>query len=155
MQGHDALERLAHEDVAVADEIHALFQRAYKKEAELIGAGVFPPLLRTADNIRMADTQFFGCWGERGLVSVAEVEERAGELTLCSLLVDPELFRRGLASRLLAFILASFSWHRIVVETAAANRPAIALYQGFGFVEIDRWEAPYEIAKVRLELTSG
>ncbi len=100
--------------------------------------------------MKETDAHFFGYWEDGELAAIAEITERDSELSIDSLAVDPSCFRKGYAGRLLSFVLDLFDWETAVVETAAANRPAIALYEKFGFVEARRWRTADGIPRVLL-----
>lgn len=144
------LTKLNPRDAGVADEMHRVFQRSYRKEAELVGVEDFPPLRRTSQDLQDSTTEFYGCRIDGELAAVVEVEGKGRELDICSMVVDPAFFRRGLASRLLKHLLALPLWETAVVETAVANAPAIALYEKLGFVEERRWQIEQGIQKLSL-----
>lgn len=134
-------------------EIYHLFQKSYKIEADLAKADKFPPLLWTSEMIRQRPGLFFGIFDGDLLIACIEVRESENtECLIASLVVDPKYFKQGLASRLLKFSLERFHQPVFYVETAAANHPAIALYQKFGFVQIKEYVADLNIPKVRLIL---
>lgn len=152
MVERNTISQLDHKDDRIVTKMYAVFQRSYQKEAELIGVSDFPPLQRTAQDLKGTDAQFFGCWENQDLIAVAELTENTGQLNICSLAVDPAHFRKGIASRLLNFLMNSFVWETALVETAVENTPAIALYKKFGFVEEKRWQASHGISKVLLSV---
>jgi GNAT superfamily N-acetyltransferase len=134
----------------IASQIHAVFQRSYREEAKLIGATLFPPLLRTKKQIAVSAGSFLGTWMESDLAAVVEYTYNASNLSIDSLVVEPKFFRGGLASELLEALFDRYQWQTAEVETAVLNKPAIALYLRFGFVEAERWMIDCGIAKVRL-----
>lgn len=144
------ISELDHKNDSIVDKIHALLHRSYREEAKLLEVEEFPPLQRTVDDLKATDARFFGFWKDNYLVAVIEVTHRAEVLNIWSLVVDPSFFRRGFASLLLRYVLESFPCDAAVVETAVANRPAIALYQSFGFVEGKTWQTSHGISKVLL-----
>jgi ribosomal protein S18 acetylase RimI-like enzyme len=54
-------------------------------------------------------------------------------LLIARLFVAPSAFRRGVGSALVRHALAQACGRRVRVGTAAANTPALALYEGLGF----------------------
>jgi ribosomal protein S18 acetylase RimI-like enzyme len=144
------IELLDHHSKSVADEIHNVFQLSYAVEAGLVGALDFPPLRRSAAHIRSSNSQFLGERIGVDLVSVIEFSHSGEDLNIDSLVVHPQYFRRGLASRLLESLLAKDQWKNADVETAAANKPALVLYEKSGFCEAERWQTDDGIEKVRL-----
>ena len=142
---------LNHADPAEAGRICALVRRSYPVEAELIGVRDFPPLRRAAADIRDARSRFFGCLYDGSLVAVAEVEgdETAG-WHIASFAVHPEMFRRGVGSSLLENVGRALGTDRLTVSTAAANKPAVALYEKHGFRIWERWSTGDGIDMVTL-----
>jgi len=147
------LELLDHCSEEVATQIHDIFQRSYKVEAELLRVKEFPPLQRNTSHIQAARSKFFGSRIGTDLAAVIEYSLSAAHLTIDSLVVDPRYFRRGLASKVLRSLLDRVDWQTADVETAAANRPAIALYEKFGFSESDRWMTKEGIDKIGLSFS--
>ena len=145
------IESLEHCSEEVAAQIYAVFQRSYKEEAQLIGVNEFPPLLRTAANIQVATSKFLGLRIGSELAAIVEYTNNGANLSIDSLVVHPLFFRRGLASQLLQSLLGTHAYRTADVETAAANLPAITLYNKFGFFESKRWITDEGIEKVRLE----
>jgi ribosomal protein S18 acetylase RimI-like enzyme len=144
------MELLDHYSENVAIQIHDVFQLSYKVEARLVGVDDFPPLRRKASLIQSSSSQFLGQRIDGDLAAVVEFSESGEELSIDSLVVHPQYFRRGLASQLLQSLLARIPWKIADVDTAAANKPAIELYRKFGFSESRRWETADGIEKVKL-----
>jgi ribosomal protein S18 acetylase RimI-like enzyme len=134
------ISRLDHRKPAVAEDLRRLMARAYVVEAGLIGALEFPPLHRTAEAIRAADAVFDGASLTGRLVAAVELEA-TGErcVHIASFVVDPDVFRRGIATRLLLHVLGRPATERVTVSTAARNLPAIRLYEKHGFRLSTRW----------------
>lgn len=143
---------LDHRSGEAAEEIRGLFRRSYRVEAELIGAEDFPPLGRTTEDIRGSGSRFLGAFDGPRLVAVVEYTLDDGHLSVDNLAVDPACFRRGWGRRLLAALFDSEDWRTASIETAAANRPAIALYEKAGFALGRRWQTGEGIEKVALAL---
>ncbi|WP_405600833.1 MULTISPECIES: GNAT family N-acetyltransferase [unclassified Pseudoalteromonas] len=112
----------------IAKAIFTTFQRAYTIEAQLIDVLDFPPLSRTVNDIKN------DC------------------LDICSLTVDPDYFRKGIAHKLLESVLAITPVSRAIVETAVANTPAINLYKKHGFMEYKRWTPSHGIEKIAMSI---
>jgi len=134
----------------VARQIFNIFQHAYSIEAELIGVTNFPPLLRTVEDIRNSTSQFFGYQESKSLAAIIEIVIHSKQLEINSLTVAPEYFRKGIAGKLMHYILTEFNCSTAKVETAAVNIPAISLYKKYGFVEINRWTPAHGIKKVAM-----
>lgn len=137
-------------DSDIARDIWALFQRAYRIEAEIVGVEDFPPLNRTFEEIQNAESTFSGFFKGSDLTAVAETRIDRKRLSIDGFVVDPKFFRKGFGSGLLRYILEDSNCDTAIVETAAANEPAIRLYKMFGFTEIDRWETADGMELVKL-----
>lgn len=120
---HDALQ---------AAELLALQRLAYSQEAELIGYAQLPPLRESLPELMDCGEQVL-VWREAGvlLAALGYLHDALG-LDICRLMVAPTAQRRGLGRRLLAELAKQQRPMRVM--TAAANLPAIALYQQAGFV---------------------
>ena len=141
---------LDHHCEGVAKAIYDVFQLSYKVEASLIGVDDFPPLERDATHIQSSTSQFLGYQMGDDVVAVVEYSQDGSTLCIDSLVVHPRYFRRGLASQLLRSLLTRVDWQVADVETAAANGPALTLYQKHGFSESEFWRTADGIEKVRL-----
>jgi len=148
--GGAMIELLDHYSESVAIQIYDVFQLSYEVEASLVGVKDFPPLRRNASHIQSSSSQFLGQRIGVDLAAVVEFTQTGEELSIDSLVVHPQYFRRGLASQLLQSLLAKVHWQNANVETAAANNPALVLYKKFGFSESKRWKTADGIEKVRL-----
>ncbi|MEP1446672.1 MAG: N-acetyltransferase [Paraglaciecola sp.] len=134
----------------VASQIYKVFQHAYKVEAELIGAVNFPPLSRSTIDIASSKTLFYGFQCNDCLAAVIEISINEKRLEIDSLTVDPQYFRKGIAGRLIEYVLDTFEYSEAVVETAVVNEPAIILYKKHGFVEYKRWIPSHGIPKIAM-----
>lgn len=143
--------RLINSEINTAQNIHHVFQLSYQIEADMVGVKKFPPLLRTVEDIQHCETQFFGFFCDKDLAAVIEISSQDAHLHINSLTVLPEFFRRGIASKLINFVLQEMDYERATVETATVNKPAIALYQKHGFVEYKQYVPDHGIAKIALE----
>lgn len=146
------IKKLNHSNKTIALQIFTIFQSSYKIEAELIGTLNFPPLMRTAKDIENSDTLFYG-FNENGcLAAIIEVDIDNKHLEINSLTVDPSYFRRGIANKLIKYILDIFDFSKASVETAVVNTPAINLYKNHGFVEYKRWTPSHGIEKLAMSI---
>jgi ribosomal protein S18 acetylase RimI-like enzyme len=153
------IKRLDNVSENTALQIFNVFQRSYKIEAELIGTLAFPPLSRTVEDIMGSNTQFYGfvvndstekkCIG--GVIEIS-INIKDKTLDICSLTVDPNHFRKGIAGKLISFVLKENDFFDAVVETAVVNEPAINLYEKHGFVEFKRFTPSHGIEKVAMSL---
>ncbi|WP_341206008.1 N-acetyltransferase [uncultured Psychrosphaera sp.] len=134
----------------IAEQIYAVFQHAYRIEADLIGVVNFPPLSRSIKDIQGAKTQFYGFYVDQIVAAVIEINLEGQQLNICSLTVAPNYFRRGIADTLISYVLGLSYFSKALVETAVVNLPAIKLYEKHGFIEYKRWVPSHGIAKVAM-----
>ena len=147
---HTMINKLDNPNKEVANQIFEVFQNSYKVEAKLIGTLNFPPLSRSAKDIESSKTLFYGFIENGCIAAVIEITLKDKYLEIDSLTVDPSYFRKGIASKLLSYVLGSFEYTKAIVETAVANEPAIKLYKKHGFVEFKRWTPSHGIEKLAL-----
>jgi ribosomal protein S18 acetylase RimI-like enzyme len=67
------------------------------------------------------------------LVGAVGVEDLGDALLIARLMVDPGATRRGVGTALVQRVVALAGEREVRVGTAAANGPALALYEGLGF----------------------
>lgn len=87
---------------------------------------------------------------EGRIVGTAGLQVIAGEGEISNVAVLPEMRRRGTAAAILDRLLAEAEASGVTdftLEVRAGNRPAIALYEGFGFREEGRRPGFYEHPK--------
>ncbi len=142
---------LQHRDPCTSQDIYQLFQQSYSVEAELIEAKYFPPLHRSGQHIASSNTQFYGLSDSQGLIGAVEVMLEQQTLDICSLVVSPRAFRRGVATQLLDYVLTNLQWRSATVSTACANKPAVNLYLQQGFSIISQSLIPEGIEVVHLK----
>ncbi|MBO6598022.1 MAG: GNAT family N-acetyltransferase [Pseudomonadales bacterium] len=132
-----------------ADQIHKIFQAAYRVEAELIGVETFPPLDRTKTEVRASMNDFYSIADAGDLMGIMEIEEPFGSnktSTIASLAVSPSYSRKGIGQSLIKFAIEQNS--SLIVTTAEKNIPAIKLYEKMGFVLSRQFLAPGNISIV-------
>ena len=64
-----------------------------------------------------------------------------GESDMMNVAISPEYRRKGVATRLIEALVEALEKngnHRLSLEVRASNTPAIALYEGMGFLEVGR-----------------
>ena len=142
--------KLEHSIEKIAQQIFTVFQNAYKIEAQLIGALDFPPLSRSAKDIQNSTTQFYGFIDNNCLAGVIEIVIENKRLEIDSLTVNTHYFRKGIAHKLIDYVLTIMAVSEAMVETAVANLPAINLYKKHGFVEFKRWTPSHGIEKLTM-----
>ena len=150
---HRMITKLDNSNEEVANQIFIVFQKSYKIEAQLIGTLDFPPLLRSSENIKNSKTQFYGFIENQCLAGVIEVVLKDKHLEIDSLTVDPNFFRKGVANKLISYVLGFLNFSEAFVETAAVNLPAINLYKKHGFIEFKRWTPSHGIEKLALSMS--
>ena len=143
---------LDHANNDTALQIYEVFQSAYQIEANLIGVKDFPPLSRSTKDIQNSTTQFYGFKEGTSLAAVVEFTLHNETIEIDSFTVSPNYFRKGIANKLLGYVLSQFDFTQAIVETAAANTPAINLYKKHGFVEFKRWIPSHGIPKLAMRI---
>ncbi|NQY50009.1 MAG: GNAT family N-acetyltransferase [Colwellia sp.] len=146
------IKKLNNSNEDVANKIFTLFQNSYKIEAELIGAVVFPPLLRSAKDIENSTTLFYGFSENDCLAAIIEIVIEDKHLDINSLTVNPNYFKKGIASKLISYVLGITDFSKAIVETAVVNIPAINLYKKHGFVEFKKWTPSHGIEKIAMSV---
>lgn len=144
--------KLENSNEGVANRIYSIFQKSYKVEAQLIGVLYFPPLLRGVKDIVNSKTDFYGFSDNNSLAAIIEITIESKHLEIHSLTVDPKYFRKGIADKLISYVLDVFDFTEAIVETAVVNKPAINLYKKHGFVEFKRWTPPHGIEKLAMSV---
>lgn len=144
--------KLDHTNEQISERIRKVFFDSYSVEATLIGVTEFPPLKRTASDIRSAESSFFACTDKNFLAAVTEIENASSHLpNIAGFAVHPEYFRRGVGSFLLSNILGGLGNSSVSVSTASANVPATSLYEKHGFQIIKNWSTKSRISMVTME----
>ncbi|MBW5449389.1 GNAT family N-acetyltransferase [Cohnella sp. CFH 77786] len=120
----------------IAEELWALQHAAYRREADLIGVPDLPPLKDTVLTLQHCGETFYGCWTEDGeLAGAISIEDEPDGVTvICRMMVQPDYFRKGIGSALVAHVLAEVPGGSEVSVTAETrNEPAVRLYERQGF----------------------
>ncbi|MFD1850901.1 GNAT family N-acetyltransferase [Oceanobacillus bengalensis] len=126
--------RLSHNDKETAKRILEIQIPAYRVEAEMIGFHDIPQLNDTVKSIMGSGETFLGYMDGPNLLGVLSFVDRNNDIEICRLVVHPTFFRKGIARKLLAYILSkSETEKRITVSTGDRNEPAMNLYQCSGF----------------------
>ena len=143
--------RLEHSDQLVAESIYSIFQLSYKVEAEILGVSQFPPLNRKISDFMKSENLFYAYKIKNKILGVVELENKAS-VHIQSLVVDPMFFRKGIARQLIDFVLDRYKNKTFTVETGLNNYPAVSLYKSYGFKEVEKYIAEFNIIKIRFEL---
>ena len=141
---------IAQQTITNATQIQQTFFVAYQEEAILLQLDDFPPLRRTVADIQTSDSLFVGCWEAGQLIALAEIEIEVEQVNIAGFVVVPSMFRQGVGTRLLSYILAEYAAQPLTVSTAKDNLPAIGLYTKHGFTLATQWQTPDLIEMVTL-----
>lgn len=151
------IKKLNHKKVEISEQIYHVFQESYKIEAELLQVKYqdFPPLKRGVNNFQDSTTNFYGFFKANNLTAVIEIDKASNTTGICSLVVHPLYFRLGIAKKLINFSVELHNSEFIVVETGIANKPAIALYEKFGFTLKGKYMTSIGVEKVKFSLNKS
>jgi GNAT superfamily N-acetyltransferase len=131
------LVRLDVSDTRTAAQLLVLQRDAYRVEAELIRSDEIPPLGETLAELQAARETFLGAFVAGVLTGAVSWRLDGETIDLHRLVVRPAHFRKGVGAALVrAAVAAEPGARQAVVQTGAANAPAIALYLQEGFVRI-------------------
>ena len=137
------IEKINHQNEQAAKEILEIQQSAYRIEAEMMGFYGIPQLHETVVDIQGSSETFVG-YREDILMGVVAYKIKEGVVDIHRLVVSPAYFRKGVGKRLVKYLLKRYKGYEFTVSTGTANKPAIALYQAFGFQEQRKFEVAPE-----------
>ena len=136
----------------ITKEIRDIFQASYAVEAEMLKAIDFPPLKRTIHQFLNSNNEFYAYYFNENIAGVIEIKNNENSTHIQSLVVYPRYFRRGIARKLVSFILSTYNSKKFTVETGLDNIPAISLYKSLGFQENNQWDTNHGVRKISFEL---
>ncbi|WP_374350343.1 GNAT family N-acetyltransferase [Chitinimonas sp.] len=137
-------------DEGEARSLLALQRAAYAQEAALINYPDLPPLRETLEQLMACGETVLGwCADGQWLGAIGFLDGDAG-VEICRLVVAPAAQRQGIARQLLAAVCTQAAGRPVQVGTAAANTPAVALYQAMGFAISRRFATPDGLALLTL-----
>lgn len=110
-----------------------LQRAAYRVESELISFSGIPYLFEEEEELLESEEVMLAYWEDDHLLGVLSYEQVEDEIEICRLVVDPKNFQRGIATGLLTRAQEGLEKGQITVKTAKANKPAIRLYEKFGY----------------------
>lgn len=140
------------DDRDTLEELIALQRASYRVEAAILGVDTLPALTESAAQLRAGRESFLGAYDGRRLIGAVSWRRERGLLDIHRLVVHPDAFRRGVASRLLdALDESQAGAKRTIVATGAANEPARRLYERRGFQLYDERMAPGGVPIVTYE----
>lgn len=145
------IKKIDHTKNEIADQIFMVFQVSYQVEAKLLGVSQFPPLNRKPADFLKSNTGFFAHFLGDQMVGIIEILSSGAKIEICSLVVHPDYFRRGIATELINHVMGHNQTTYFIVETGSKNGPAMRLYQKLGFTVVGKWEMENGIVKVRLK----
>lgn len=121
----------------LAKEVLNLQIPSYKVEADIIGFDDIPPLTESVELLQQSGETFFGYYLKGKLCGVVSFKTDKSVIDIHRLMVHPDHFRKGIASRLLDFIERNNrNYKKIVVSTGTKNVPAVEFYLTNGFSKI-------------------
>ncbi|MBE7121484.1 GNAT family N-acetyltransferase [Bacillus cereus] len=110
---------------------------AYEIEAKYINSTAIPRLYDTVTDIQNCDETFYGYYLENSIIGFISFKVDADVVDVHRLVVSPDYFNKGIATKLLLFIFDMFSSSKTyIVQTGKENMPALSLYKKHGFIEI-------------------
>jgi ribosomal protein S18 acetylase RimI-like enzyme len=92
-----------------------------------------PPLRESVGELQACGEDVWLCEEAGELVGAVGVEDLGDALLIARLMVEPGAMRRGVGTALVRRVLALAGERAVRVGTAAANAPALALYERLGF----------------------
>ncbi|TCS94730.1 GNAT family N-acetyltransferase [Hazenella coriacea] len=122
------------EDEHLLSRVMEIQKKAYLVEAEYIKNMNLPPLHETSEQVRSAGETWVGYMIRDQLAGL--ISYKIYDHCICDihrLAVDPLYFRNGIATALLSHVLSLPQIDQWEVATAKANKPAIHLYEKYGF----------------------
>ncbi len=152
------LEPLQNARLSVASEIHQVLLAASAQELALLGPTHSLPPQRTVEQICATKDYFLGALDERDLCGwlALRADDEADQLNIAALVVEPGHQRQGIGRSLVAEVLRRGRGFVVSVATPALNLPALALYQGLGFVAYRRGKLGLaELDMIKLRITAA
>ncbi|PGX91154.1 GNAT family N-acetyltransferase [Bacillus cereus] len=110
---------------------------AYEIEARYINSTAIPRLYDTVTDIQNCDETFYGYFHEDSLTGFISFKVDEDVVDIHRLVVSPDHFNKGIATKLLLHIFDMFSSSEAyIVQTGKENMPALSLYKKHGFIEV-------------------
>ena len=147
--------RIENKEIETAKKLYEIWQESYIVEKELLGAVDFPPLNRLTSDFMKSENDFQGLYEKKELLGVIEIAQKLNSVHLQSLVVDPNHFRKGIATKLINKVFDSYPSTTYTVETGNSNIPAKKLYESLGFKKCKVWIAEFGIEKIKYEKNEG
>lgn len=138
----------------VASNILAIQIPAYEIEAKYINSAAIPRLYDTVEDIQNCNETFYGYIFENKLIGFISFINEGDFIDIHRLVVSPDYFNRGIATKLLLHLFNIFSNDaKYIVQTGKANKPALSLYKKHGFIVVNDIVLPDGIILTQLEKT--
>ena len=108
---------------------------AYKVEADYLNSTAIPRLYDTVNDIQNCVETFYGYFSENKLVGFISCTRRK-LIDIHRLVVSPNFFSKGIATKLLIYIFNMFpsSWHTLYKQVKRI--PLLLLYIKHGFITV-------------------
>ena len=135
----------------IAQKLYKIWQESYIIEKEIIGAKIFPPLDRTISDFIKSKNSFYSYIEKNNLLGVIEIDCRANSIHIQSLVVSPNHFRKGIASKLIDKVFTLHKSLLYTVETGNDNDPAKKLYESKGFRKVKVCMTEFGVKKIKFE----
>ena len=143
--------RLYNKEIETANKLYDIWQKSYIIEKEIIRAKIFPPLDRTISDFIKSKTNFYSYVEKNNLLGVIEIDCRANSIHIQSLVVSPDHFRKGIASKLIDKVFTLHKSLLYTVETGNDNDPAKKLYESKGFRKVKVCMTEFGVKKIKYE----
>ncbi|EEL44785.1 N-acetyltransferase [Bacillus thuringiensis serovar pingluonsis] len=129
---------------------------AYEIEAKYINSTAIPRLYDTVADIQSCDEIFYGYFYEDTLAGFISFKIDEEEVDIHRLVVSPDHFHKGIATKLLLYIFDMFSSSKTyIVQTGKENIPALSLYKKHGFIEVQNIVLPDGVILTSLKKTEN
>lgn len=135
----------------IAQKLYKIWQESYIIEKEIIGAKIFPPLDRTISDFIKSKNNFYSYIEKNNLLGVIEIDCKADYIHIQSLVVSPNHFRKGIASKLIDKVFTLHKSLLYTVETGNDNDPAKKLYESKGFRKVKVCMTEFGVKKIKFE----
>ena len=135
----------------IAQKLYEIWQESYIIEKEIIGAKIFPPLDRTISDFIKSKNNFYSYIEKNNLLGVIEIDCKADSIHIQSLVVSPNHFRKGIASKLIDKVFTLHKSLLYTVETGNDNDPAKKLYESKGFRKVKVCMTEFGVKKIKYE----
>lgn len=144
------IERLNLDDPVTAGQVWRLQHAAFAAEWREIGGGDFMPVGETVAELQSSNETFFGIAVDGELAAAVSCLSAEKIVMIRRLMVRPDMFRRGLATRLLRHVEEQYGHCRRIEAYAAANNlPAVRLYESAGYRDCGEMAGSFNILMKR------